>query len=59
MDAPDDFFNERGFALRAGNSELMEQIREGKAAWWIRNTWKEDLEAFREIRKKYLLYRDF
>ena len=59
MGEPDDFFIERGFALRAGTVDLMDQIKEGKATWWIKNTWKEKLNAFKEIRKKYLLYRDF
>ncbi len=59
MGEREDFFNERGFALRAGTSDLIEQIREGKASWRIKNTWKKDLAAFKLVRKKYLLYRDF
>lgn len=47
------------FNRLAGNSELMEQIKSGKSEWEIRNSWKPGLDAFKKIRKKYLLYPDF
>jgi uncharacterized protein YbbC (DUF1343 family) len=49
------FFNPF-FQKLAGNDELMLQIKEGKTEEDIRNSWKNDLEKFKEIRKKYLIY---
>lgn len=48
-----DFFNKL-----AGNSELQEQIKAGLTEEQIRATWKTDLEAYKKMRKKYLLYKE-
>ncbi len=53
-----DFFNGY-FNTLAGNSELKKQIIAGFNEDEIRITWYEDLQHFRELRKKYLLYPDF
>ncbi len=50
----DYFFNKL-----AGNNILMQQIKEGKTAKQICQSWKPALEKFKKIRKKYLLYPDF
>jgi len=51
------FFLKNGFIDRlAGSDELRKQIIAGKSEKEIRVSWEEDLEQFREIRKKYLLY---
>lgn len=51
------FFNENLFFDKlAGTSELRKQIIAGKSEEEIRTGWKKDLEKFKEIRKKYLLY---
>jgi len=47
------------FDKLAGNKSLREQIIAGKTASEIRESWKKDLDAFKKIRKKYLLYPDF
>lgn len=47
----DSFFN-----LLAGNSELIEQLKQGKSEAEIRTSWEPELSEFKEIRKKYLLY---
>jgi uncharacterized protein YbbC (DUF1343 family) len=52
------FFNDY-FEKLAGNSILRKQIIMGLTEDEIRESWKENLEKFREIRKKYLLYKDF
>lgn len=52
---PEDFF----FNKLAGNSTLMQQIKEGKTEEEIRKSWEPALSNFKEIRKKYLLYKDF
>ncbi|MBC7650602.1 MAG: DUF1343 domain-containing protein [Deinococcales bacterium] len=52
---PVDYF----FNKLAGNSELMAQIKAGKSEAEIRNSWQPKLQAFKKIRKKYLLYEDF
>ncbi len=44
------------FNLLAGNASLMEQVRGGKTESEIRQSWEPGLQAFRQIRKKYLLY---
>ena len=47
------------FNKLAGNANLMEQLKEGKTATEIRASWQPGLIAFKKIRKKYLLYKDF
>jgi len=47
------------FNRLAGNRELMEQIKAGKSEIEIRKSWQPKLDAFKKIRKKYLLYADF
>ncbi len=60
-----DFFKERDvfftpyFEKLAGTDRLRKQIEEGLTEEQIRASWQEDLEAFKKIRKKYLLYNDF
>ena len=52
---PQDFF----FNKLAGNNQLVQQIKDGKTEEEIRQSWKPKLDAFKIIRKKYLLYPDF
>ncbi len=47
------------FDKLAGNYKLREQIIAGKTEIEIRNSWQAELDAFKKIRKKYLLYPDF
>ena len=47
------------FNKLAGNTILMHQIQEGMKEEEIRKTWQKDIEAFKKMRKKYLLYPDF
>jgi uncharacterized protein YbbC (DUF1343 family) len=54
----DDFFEEN-FNYHTGNDELQEQVRNHATEEEIRTSWKEGLEEFKKIRKKYLLYPDF
>lgn len=49
------FFN-NGFTAHAGNDILKGQIMSGMSEEEIRKTWEPELEKFREMRKKYLLY---
>lgn len=58
MENKEDFFNAY-FDKLAGSSDLREQVIAGKNKWVIRASWKKDIEAFKIIRKKYLLYKDF
>ncbi|MDM9631015.1 exo-beta-N-acetylmuramidase NamZ family protein [Robiginitalea aurantiaca] len=50
------FFKTEGFTKHAGTAELQKQIEAGMSASEIRLTWQEDLEAFKKIRAKYLMY---
>lgn len=52
--AEDCFFNKL-----AGNSTLMQQLKDGKSEEEIRKSWEPALSNFKAIRKKYLLYKDF
>ncbi len=52
---PEDIF----FNKLAGNAELMQQVKSGKTEAQIRKSWEPKLNAFKKIRKKYLLYEDF
>jgi len=49
--ATDYFFNKL-----AGNDILMQQIKSGKTENEIKASWQPKLDAFKRIRKKYLLY---
>ena len=56
----DGFFLKNGFFdLLAGGTALREAIIEGLSAEEIKASWKQDLIKFKEIRAKYLLYKDF
>ena len=46
------------FNKLAGNSILMQQIIDGKTEDEIRASWQPRLNAFKKIRKKYLMYAD-
>ncbi|MEZ5105392.1 MAG: DUF1343 domain-containing protein [Draconibacterium sp.] len=50
---------ERWFNLLAGNDELLKQIKAGESEANILNSLKPELEQYKSIRKKYLLYPDF
>lgn len=52
------FFNNY-FNYLAGNNQLKQQIIEKKSIVDIRNSWKDELDEFKKIRLKYLLYPDF
>ncbi len=53
-----EFFNDY-FEKLAGNDILRKQIIMGLTEDEIRESWKEDLEKFKTVREKYLLYKDF
>ena len=45
------------FEKLAGTDTLRSQIESGKTAEEISATWKQDLEIFKSVRKKYLIYK--
>jgi uncharacterized protein YbbC (DUF1343 family) len=49
----------RGFGYAAGNDLLMEQVQAGMSETAIRQSWEPELNQFKKIRMKYLLYQDF
>jgi len=55
VDKPTNYF----FNKLAGNSTLMQQIKDGKSEAEIRASWQPQLDAFKRMRKTYLLYDDF
>lgn len=52
------FFN-NNFNYHAGNEELKQQTILSVSPKEIRETWKPALHEFKQIRKKYLIYKDF
>lgn len=50
------FTNPSFFDKLAGNDQLRKQIISGMSEEEIRQSWQEDLDHFKSIRKKYLLY---
>jgi uncharacterized protein YbbC (DUF1343 family) len=52
---PQDYF----FNKLTGNALMMEQIKNGASEEEIRASWQPGIKAFKEIRKKYLIYEDF
>jgi len=47
------------FDKLAGTDELRKQIIAGESEEQIRSSWKEDLDTYKKMRSKYLLYADF
>lgn len=57
---PDNFFNADGFFDKlAGGGTLRWQIKQNMSEEEIRSSWQKDLETYKQMRKKYLLYDDF
>jgi uncharacterized protein YbbC (DUF1343 family) len=55
-----DFVNrEKWFDTLAGTRVLLSQIREGKSEAEIKQLFIPEIDKYKEIRKKYLLYPDF
>jgi len=50
------FFNTNNFTKHAGNTKLQKQIELELSEEEIKLSWKKDLELFKKIRAKYLLY---
>jgi uncharacterized protein YbbC (DUF1343 family) len=50
------FFLTSGFTKHAGTPLLQQQIEEGLTEAEIKATWQDDLEVFKKIRAKYLIY---
>ena len=44
------------FRLLSGDNQLQRDIENGKSEEEIRASWQDDIEAFKEIRTKYLIY---
>lgn len=56
----DSFFLKTNFINKlAGNDIFQQQIKDGKTEAEIKKSWETGLTAFKAIRKKYLLYKDF
>lgn len=54
----EDFFD-KNFNYHSGNNELQQQIKSRISIEDIRKSWQPDIDKFKAIRKKYLLYPDF
>ncbi|MEP3211120.1 MAG: DUF1343 domain-containing protein [Maribacter sp.] len=50
------FFNRTGFTKHAGTKNLQQQIEAGLSEKEIKASWQTDLEKFKMVREKYLLY---
>ncbi|MEM9362063.1 MAG: DUF1343 domain-containing protein [Bacteroidota bacterium] len=50
------FFKTESFTKHSGTTLLQKQIESGLSEEEIKKTWKEDIEKFKTIRVKYLLY---
>ena len=50
------YFLTSGFTKHAGSEKLQKQIEDGLTNTEIKATWQADLEKFKKIRAKYLLY---
>ncbi|AOW20033.1 exo-beta-N-acetylmuramidase NamZ family protein [Urechidicola croceus] len=44
------------FTIHAGNTKLQKQIEKGLSIKEIKTSWQKDLEKFKKIREKYLIY---
>lgn len=54
------FFNKNNFFDKlVGTDQLQAQLKAGKTAAMIQESWQAQLDAYKKLRKKYLLYKDF
>ena len=58
LNSRDNFFTPY-FTMLTGTNKLEEAIKSGMSANEIKQSWQKDLDEFKKIRKKYLLYPDF
>jgi len=54
-----DQFFEINFNYHTGNALLQEQLKNNLAEEEIRSSWQEEIQSFKKVRRKYLLYEDF
>jgi uncharacterized protein YbbC (DUF1343 family) len=54
----DFFLKNLFFDKLAGSDHLRKQIIAGKSSAEIKESWKNDLDAFQKIRAKYVIYAD-
>lgn len=52
-------FFDKNFNYHSGNDELQQQIISHESVQKIRESWESDLNMFKSIRSKYLIYKDF
>ncbi len=50
------FFKTSGFTRHAGTAALQKQIEDGLSQEEIKKTWLDDINSFKKIRAKYLIY---
>ncbi|MFS4493696.1 exo-beta-N-acetylmuramidase NamZ domain-containing protein [Maribacter sp. 2308TA10-17] len=50
------FFNTSGFTKHAGTEKLQQQIEADMTEKEIKASWQKDLEKFKKVREKYLIY---
>lgn len=54
------FFNKNNFFDKlVGTNQLQKQLKDDKTVEKIRASWQANLDAYKKLRKKYLLYKDF
>ena len=53
---PDKFTLDRKIMLLMGNDKAAEMLKQGKTGSEVNDALKADLDAFRQVRAKYLLY---
>lgn len=51
-------FFDKNFNYHSGNDELQTQIKANTSEQEIRQSWQPAIESFKQIRKKYLIYKD-
>jgi uncharacterized protein YbbC (DUF1343 family) len=56
---PSDTFFDKNFNYHSGDALLKQAIMKDQPDETIRKSWENDLNTFKAIRKKYLLYKDF
>ena len=53
----DSVFFGKTFTVHAGTKKIRKQLESGRTAVEIRKTWQDGIEAFKKVRRKYLMYK--